>query len=115
MSRGDWLVSPDAPPAVADQFEAHLVWMSDQPLLPGRTYDLKIGTATVPARVMEIRHRVDPDSGEALAARTLALNEIGLVTLSLDAAVPFEPYADSRELGGFILIDRMTSATAGVP
>ncbi len=113
VSRGDWLVSPDAPPAVADQFEAHLVWMSDQPLLPGRTYDLKIGTATVPARVMEIRHRVDPDSGEALAARTLALNEIGLVTLSLDAAVPFEPYAESRELGGFILIDRMTAATAG--
>jgi len=113
ISRGDWLVSPQAPPAVADQFEAHLVWMSDQPLLPGRTHDLKIGTATVPARVMEIRHRVDPDSGEALAARTLGLNQIGLVTLSLDVAVPFEPYADSRDLGGFILIDRMTSATAG--
>jgi bifunctional enzyme CysN/CysC len=113
VSRGDWLVSPDAPPAVADQFEAHLVWMSDQPLLPGRVHDLKIGTATVPARVMEIKHRVDPDSGEALAARTLGLNEIGLVTLSLDAPVPFEPYAASRDLGGFILIDRMTSATAG--
>jgi bifunctional enzyme CysN/CysC len=113
VSRGDWLVSPDSPPAVADQFEAHLVWMSDRPLLPGRIHDLKIGTATVPARVMEIRHRVDPDSGETLAARTLGLNEIGLVTLSLDVAVPFEPYADSRDLGGFILIDRMTSATAG--
>lgn len=113
VSRGDWLVSPDSPPAVADQFEAHLVWMSDRPLLPGRIHDLKIGTATVPARVMEIRHRVDPDSGETLAARTLGLNEIGLVTLSLDVAVPFEPYADSRDLGGFILIDRMTAATAG--
>jgi bifunctional enzyme CysN/CysC len=113
VSRGDWLVSPKAPPAVADQFEAHLVWMSDQPLLPGRTHDLKIGTATVPARVMEIKHRIDPDSGEALAARTLGLNEIGLVTLSLDVPVPFAPYAENRELGGFILIDRMTSATAG--
>ena len=113
VSRGDWLVSPDDPPAVADQFEAHLVWMSDQPLLPGRVHDLKIGTATVPARVMEIKHRVDPDSGEALAARTLGLNEIGLVTLALDAPVPFEPYAANRDLGGFILIDRMTSATAG--
>ncbi|MFN3559724.1 MAG: adenylyl-sulfate kinase [Brevundimonas sp.] len=113
VSRGDLLVSPDAPPAVADQFEAHLVWMSDQPLLPGRTHDLKIGALTVPARVMEIKHRVDPDSGEALAARTLGLNEIGLVTLSLDTAVPFEPYAVSRDLGGFILIDRMSSATTG--
>ncbi|HEY0925472.1 adenylyl-sulfate kinase [Brevundimonas sp.] len=113
VTRGDWLVSPDDPPAVADQFEAHLVWMSDQPLLPGRVHDLKIGTATVPARVMEIKHRVDPDSGEALAARTLGLNEIGLVTLALDAPVPFEPYAANRDLGGFILIDRMTSATAG--
>ncbi|RZJ32620.1 MAG: adenylyl-sulfate kinase, partial [Brevundimonas sp.] len=113
IARGDWLVSPHAPPAVADQFEAHLVWMSDQPLLPGRVQDLKIGAATVPARIMEIRHRVDPDSGEALAARTLGLNEIGLVTLSVDTPVPFEPYAVSRDLGGFILIDRMTSATAG--
>ena len=113
VSRGDWLVSPDVPPAVADQFEAHLVWMSEHPLLPGRIHDLKIGALTVPARIMEIRHRVDPDSGDALAARTLGLNEIGLVTLSLDAAVPFEPYAVNRDLGGFILIDRMTSATAG--
>lgn len=113
ISRGDWLISSEYPPGVADQFEAHLVWMSDQPLLPGRIHDLKIGTATVPARVMEIKHRVDPDTGEALAARTLDLNDIGLVTLSLDAPVPFEPYADNRDLGGFILIDRMTSATAG--
>ena len=113
VSRGDLLVSLDAPPAVADQFEAHLVWMSDQPLLPGRIHDLKIGAATVPARVMEIRHRVDPDSGEALAARTLGLNAIGLITLSLDVAIPFAPYAENRDLGGFILIDRMTSATVG--
>jgi bifunctional enzyme CysN/CysC len=113
VSRGDWLVSPEAPPAVADQFEAHLVWMSDQPLLPGRTYGLKLAAAEIPARVMEIKHRVDPDSGEALAARTLGLNAIGLVTLSLDVAIPFAPYAENRDLGGFILIDRVTSATAG--
>jgi len=113
VARGDWLISAEYPPGVADQFEAHLVWMSDQPLLPGRTHDLKIGAATVPARVMEIKHRTDPDSGEALAARTLRLNEIGLVTLSLDRPVPYEPYEESRDLGGFILIDRMSSATAG--
>ena len=113
VSRGDLLVDPARPPEVADQFEAHLVWMSDSPLLPGRAYDLKIGAAVVPARVTALKHRVDVDTGEALAARTLGRNDIGLATLSLDAPVPFEPYAASRDLGGFILIDRMTSGTAG--
>jgi len=111
VSRGDWLVSADAPAEVADRFEAHLVWTSDRPLLPGRIHDLKIGALTVPARVTEIKHRVDPDTGQPLAARVLKINDIGLVTLSLDAPVPFTPYAESRDLGGFILIDRMTSAT----
>jgi bifunctional enzyme CysN/CysC len=113
VSRGDVLAAPLAPPAVSDQFEAHLVWMSASPLLPGRAYELRLGTASVTARVGELKHRVDVDTGDALAARTLALNEIGLVTLALDAPVPFEPYADSRELGGFILIDRQTAETAG--
>lgn len=113
VSRGDLLAAADAPAEVADAFEAHLVWLSSRPLLPGRAYDLKLGTATVPARVADLRHKVDVDGGERLAARTLALNDIGLVTLSLDAPVPFEPYAVSRALGGFILVDRMTNETAG--
>ena len=113
VSRGALLADPAAPPEVADQFEAHLVWMSDSPLLPGRAYDLRIGAAVVPARVTALKHRVDVDTGEALAARTLKRNDIGLATLSLDAPVPFEPYGASRDLGGFILIDRMTSETAG--
>lgn len=113
VSRGDVLASPVRPPAVSDQFEAHLVWMSSTPLLPGRAYELRIGSASATARISDLKHRVDVDSGEALAGRTLGLNEIGLATLALDTPVPFEPYAGSRELGGFILIDRQTAETSG--
>ena len=113
VSRGDLIVSPEAPPEVADQFEAHLVWMSDRPLLPGRSYWLQLGATTAPARISDLRHKVNVDTGERLAAATLNLNDIGLCTLALDAPVAFEPYAVNRELGGFILIDRMTNETAG--
>ena len=113
VSRGDLIAASDAPPEVADQFEAHLVWMSDRPLLPGRSYWLKLGARTVPARVSDLRHKVNVDTGELLAAPTLVLNDIGLCTLALDAPVAFEPYAVNRDLGGFILIDRMTNETAG--
>ena len=113
VSRGDLIVSPRAPPEVADQFEAHLVWMSDRPLLPGRSYWLQLGATTAPARISDLRHKVNVDTGERLAAATLNLNDIGLCTLALDAPVAFEPYAVNRELGGFILIDRMTNETAG--
>jgi bifunctional enzyme CysN/CysC len=113
VSRGDLIADADRPPEAADQFEAHLVWMSDRPLLPGRSYWLKLGAATVPARISSIRHRVDVDTGEHLAARTLGLNDIGLCTLALDVPLAFEPYAASRDLGGFILIDRITDETAG--
>jgi len=113
VSRGDLIAAEDAPPEVADQFEAHLVWMSDRPLLPGRSYWLKLGATTVPARISHLRHRVNVDTGDLLAARTLGLNDIGLCTLALDAPLAFEPYAVNRDLGGFILIDRMTHETAG--
>ena len=113
VSRGDMIVSAADAPEVADRFEAHLVWMSERPLLPGRTYDLRLGTATVPARVGDLKHRVNVNTGDPMAAHTLELNDIGLVTLSLDAPIPFEPYAVDRELGGFILIDRITAETAG--
>ncbi len=113
VSRGDLIAAEAAPPEVADQFEAHLVWMSDRPLLPGRSYWLKLGATTVPARISDLRHKVNVDTGELLAATTLGLNDIGLCTLALDAPVAFEPYAINRDLGGFILIDRMTNETAG--
>jgi len=113
VSRGDLIVAVDEPAGFADQFEAHLVWMSERPLLPGRSYWLKLGATTVPARVSDLRHKVNVNTGELLAAPTLAVNDIGLCTLALDAPVAFEPYAVSRDLGGFILIDRMTNETAG--
>ena len=113
VSRGNLIAAAGAPPEVADQFEAHLVWMSERPLLPGRSYWLKLGAETVGARISDLKHKVNVDTGEMLAAPTLALNDIGLCTLALDAPVTFEPYAVNRDLGGFILIDRMTNETAG--
>lgn len=113
VSRGNVIAAAGDPPEVADQFEAHLVWMSERPLLPGRSYWLKLGATTVPARISDLRHKVNVDTGERLAAPTLGLNDIGLCTLALDAPITFEPYAVNRDLGGFILIDRMTHETAG--
>ena len=111
VSRGDVLTSADRPSEVADQFETMLVWMSDEPLLPGRPYLLKIGARTVSAQVTEIKHEVNVNTLEHTAAKTLELNGIALCNLSLDRAIPFEPYAEDKDLGGFILIDRMTNAT----
>ncbi len=113
VSRGDVLAAADAPPPVADQFEIDLVWMADAPLLPGRTYVVKLGAAAVTGQVTDIRHRVNVETGEHLAARTLELNDIAVCHLHLDAPLTFEPYADSRDLGGLILIDRQTNETAG--
>ncbi|HSX63560.1 MAG TPA: adenylyl-sulfate kinase, partial [Pseudoxanthomonas sp.] len=95
----------------ADQFAAHLLWMSDAPLLPGRPYWLKIGARTVSASVSEIKHRIDVNTQEHLAAKRLELNEVGYCNLSLDEPVVFAPYAQNRMLGGFILIDRQSNAT----
>jgi bifunctional enzyme CysN/CysC len=112
-SRGDVVVAAGEPVEVADQFEATLVWMDAEPMLPGRGYWLKLAAATAGATVTEIKHRVSVDTLEQVPARTLELNEIGTVNLSLDRAIPFTPYAESRDLGGFILIDRITNATIG--
>ncbi len=112
-SRGDVIATAARPPEIADQFAAHLLWMGDQPLLPGRPYWLRIGTRTVGAQVTEIKHRVDVNTQEELAAKSLELNEVGYCNLYLDQAVPFEAYADNRELGAFILIDRHDNATVG--
>jgi bifunctional enzyme CysN/CysC len=112
-SRGTLVCSAAEPAQVADQFECTLVWMDAEPLLPGRPFLLKIGARTVGATVSAIKHVVNVNSGEHLAARTLELNAIGVCTLALDRPVAFDPYASNRETGGFILIDRMSFATAG--
>ncbi len=113
ISRGDVIAAADAPAPVANQFEATLVWMDDEPLPPGRTYLLKLGARTVGASVTDIKHRVNVNTLEHTAAKRLELNEIGLVNLSLDQAIPFEAYADNRQMGGFILIDRLSNRTVG--
>jgi len=111
ISRGDVIASADKPPQVADQFAAHLLWMGEHALLPGRSYWLKLGTRTVSASVTEIKHKIDVNTQEHLAAKHLELNEVAYCNLSLDQPIAFEAYADNRELGGFILIDRQNDAT----
>ena len=113
IARGDLLADPDAPPEFVDQFAAHVIWLSEHPLVPGRSYLLKIGTRTVPATVTALKHRIDVDTLAHLADRTLELNEIGFCNLSTAAAVAFDPFEVNRDTGAFILIDRFTNQTAG--
>ncbi|SNT75039.1 sulfate adenylyltransferase subunit CysN [Paracoccus seriniphilus] len=110
-SRGDVIVQSDQPCEVADQFEATLVWMAEDAMLPGRPYTLKIGTQTVTATVTEPKYEVNVNTIEHVASKTLGLNAIGVVNISTDRAIPFEAYEQNPDLGGFILIDRMTNAT----
>ncbi len=110
-SRGDVIAAASDPPEVADQFAAHLLWMGDERLLPGRPYLLKLGSRTVGASVTEIKHKIDVNTQEHLAAKHLELNEVAYCNLHLDQPVAFEPYARNRALGGFILIDRQSNAT----
>jgi len=113
IARGDLLADPRAPPEFVDQFAAHVIWLSEHPLVPGRSYLLKIGTRTVPATVTALKHRVDIDTLAHLADRSLELNEIGFCNLSTAAAVAFDPFEVNRNTGAFILIDRFTNQTAG--
>ena len=110
-SRGDVLATADDRPEVSDQFQAHIVWMDENELLPGRPYALKIGTRTVTAQVTEIKHQVDVNTHDHLAAKTLGLNGVGVVNLSLSEPIAFEPYGVNHTLGGFIIIDRLTNRT----
>lgn len=112
VSRGDLIAAAADPPEVADQFAASVLWLDEAPLLPGRPYWLKIGPRTVVASISEIKHRIDVNTQERLAAKRLQLNEVGYCNLSLDEPIAFEPYARNRVLGGFILIDRQSNATA---
>ncbi|WP_428695869.1 sulfate adenylyltransferase subunit CysN [Stenotrophomonas acidaminiphila] len=111
VSRGDVIAAAGDPPEVADQFAAHVLWMDDAALLPGRPYWLQIGSRTVAASISEIKHRIDVNTQDKLAAKRLELNEVGYCNLSLDEPIAFEPYARNRALGGFILIDRQSNAT----
>jgi bifunctional enzyme CysN/CysC len=110
-SRGDVLALAGDPPEVADQFEATLVWMADEAMLPSRPYWLKIGAQMVTAQVQPPKYQVNVNTMEHLAAKTLELNAIGVANLSTDRPIVFEPYTASRDLGGFILIDKITNAT----
>ena len=113
VSRGDVLVESAAPAEVAKQFETTIVWMHEEALMPGRTYLMKVGTKTVSATVMEIKHQVNINTMEHLAAKHLDLNGIGVCTVSLDQPIAFDKYLDNADTGGFILIDRLSNNTVG--
>jgi bifunctional enzyme CysN/CysC len=110
-SRGDVIAAADSPPQVADQFEATIVWMADDAMIPGRAYWLKLGTQTVSATVQPPKYQVNVNTMAHLAAKTLDLNAIGVAEIATDRPIVFEPYAESRTLGGFILIDKLSNAT----
>jgi bifunctional enzyme CysN/CysC len=111
VGRGDMLVHPEAPPAFADQFAAHLVWLDETHLLPGRTYTLRCGTQTAAASVTALKHKIDVDTGAATATRVLEINEIGFCNLATAAPIALDPYAENRATGSFILIDRVSART----
>ncbi len=110
-SRGQVITAANTPCEVSDQFETTIVWMDEAEMLPGRPYWLKIGTQTVSATVGQPKYQVNVNTMEHLAAKTLDLNAIGVCNITTDRAIPFEAYADNHDLGGFILIDKMTNAT----
>ena len=113
VARGDVLVRPADRPPVADQFAAHLLWMDEEAMLPGRGYLMRIGNIWTPCSVTSIRHRVDVNTLEEHAARRLALNEIGFCNFSAGQPIPLDPYEENRATGAFILVDRFTNRTAG--
>ncbi|MEU1525403.1 sulfate adenylyltransferase subunit CysN [Nocardia rhamnosiphila] len=114
VSRGDVIAAADSPPAIADQFEAHVVWMSEDDLLPGRRYLAKIGAITVGVTLEQPKYHINVNTLEHAAAKTLSLNQIGVCTLHFDRPVPFDAYTENRDLGGLVIIDRLTNATVGV-
>lgn len=113
IARGDLLVSPASRPEVLDQFAAHIIWMSDQPLIPGRSYLVRLGTKTAPISVTGIKYKIDVNTHEHLAAPTLSLNDIGFCNLSTGIPLAFDPYEANRKTGSFIIIDRLTNDTLG--
>ena len=113
VSRGDVVAAATAPPAVADQFETHIVWMTEDEMLPGRRYLVKMGATTVSATIDHPKYQVNVNTLEHVAAKTLELNHIGICNVYLDRPIPYDPYVDNRDMGGFIVIDRLTNNTVG--
>ena len=113
VSRGDVICSEDHPAEVADQFEADIVWMHEDEMLPGRAYLMKAGADTVRLTIRQLKHKVNVATLEHVAASTLQMNEIGVCSISTDRPVVFDPYGDNRSMGGFVIIDRLTHATVG--
>jgi bifunctional enzyme CysN/CysC len=113
VGRGDVIAAADAAPQVADQFEATIVWLHDEPMLQGRAYLMKSGARTVSATVTPLKHKINVNTLEHTAAERLELNDIGVCELELDQPIAFEPYSENRALGGFILIDRISNGTVG--
>jgi len=114
ISRGDFICHKDNPADQADQFQAHILWMSEKALYPGRQYLLKSNNKSTPASVTNLKHKVDINDFSEVAGKTLELNEVGVCTLSLSAPIAFDSYVDNRATGSFILIDRQTNETVGV-
>ncbi len=112
-SRGDMIAAADDPPGVADQFEATVVWMADDPMYRGRNYLMRIGSQLATATIAPLKYKLNVNSLERVAATKLELNEIGVVDLELDRPVAFDPYDENRETGSFILIDRISNETVG--
>jgi bifunctional enzyme CysN/CysC len=112
-SRGDVIAAADDPPEASDQFETTIIWMADEDLIPGRSYWLKIAAKQVAAQVTDIKYKVNVNTLEHLAGKVLALNEIAVCNVSLDRPIAFDPYSANQDMGGFVLIDRMTNATVG--
>lgn len=113
ISRGDVISTVAAPAEIADQFECTVNWMHEEALLPGRPYLMKIGTRTVTATITDIKYQVNVNTRQHMAAKTLELNDIGVCNISLDRAIAFDPYQQNRDMGSFILIDRMSNNTIG--
>ncbi len=113
ISRGEVIASVKEPPGVGEQFEATIVWMAEQPMLRGRNYLMRVGTSVAGATIAPLKYKVDVNSLKHIAAEKLELNEIGVCELELDRAIPFDPYRENREMGGFVLIDRISSQTVG--
>ena len=113
LARGDLLVSPSSRPEVSDQFAAHIIWMSENPLVPGRSYLARIGTRTVPATITALKYKIDPNTREHLAAHTLGLNDLAFCNVSTSVPIAFDPYDQNRQTGSFIIIDRFTNHTVG--
>jgi bifunctional enzyme CysN/CysC len=114
VSRGDVLCIADAPVEASDQFEVQILWMGDEPMLPGRPYLIKSGTKTLPGTLDKLKYKTNVNTMEQQAAKSLALNEIGVCNLELDGTLAFAPYTENKSLGSFIIIDRFTNTTVGM-